>query len=461
MLVSLTGMSGANDWPQVQFDAQHTGYNPETLTGTGFQIDWRHSFQPERVYPQVQAIVHSGKVFVPTLMGNLYAFDANNGNEVWVFNAGKPIRNSVAAEDGRVFFGCLDGAIYCLDVNTGEQIWKKRLSDNLGFTNAPLIADGKVMIGGRDGTFYAIDPVEGNVVWQYDIVAPILQTAAWNDGKVYFGAMDLRVYALNSTDGSLAWKSDPVDAYGFMDYWPVVCHGKVIVRALAHKQLDLNFNPPEGSSSWLQANGPTVAAGNLTSCADFMAHQDQRLATWEANRSNYKRSLFVLDEQTGMESFLVPHGTLKQTMSGTPTPPCLDKDGLLTVNSASISSWHSGWARLDLSSHKFVDVLYDHYDTFGNPWTGNMPAGFGNEDENLNCSSAGNFIFGMHTEETNANYTGAFDLVNRRWRHISSSHANHEMTTNTQGGGGNPASIANGKIYHITWHNLIVRSAVQ
>ena len=34
---------------------------------------------------------------------------------------------------------------------------------------------------------------------------------------------------------------------------------------------------------------------------------------------------------------------------------------------------------------------------------------------------------------------------------------NRQMGNDTQGGGGNPASVANGLIYHISWHELIVR----
>jgi len=87
------------DWLQVQRDPQRTGYTPETL-GTTFKVAWTYPFQPEKVYPQTQAIVYSGKVFVGTEMGNLYAVDAKSGTKAWTFKAGGPILNSVAAGDG-------------------------------------------------------------------------------------------------------------------------------------------------------------------------------------------------------------------------------------------------------------------------------------------------------------------------------------------------------------------------
>ena len=85
-------------------------------------------------------------------------------------------------------------------------------------------------------------------------------------------------------------------------------------------------------------------------------------------------------------------------------------------------------------------------------------AGFGNEDENMNLTCSGNLILAMHTEEDNAQYTGAFNLDNHTWIPINAGHTNRQMSTNTQGGGGNPASISNGMIYHITWYELVART---
>jgi hypothetical protein len=64
----------------------------------------------------------------------------------------------------------------------------------------------------------------------------------------------------------------------------------------------------------------------------------------------------------------------------------------------------------------------------------------------------------MHTMEDNANYTGAFNLDTRRWTHIGTGWTNGQMSSNTQGGGGNPASISNGIVYHISYHELVARS---
>ncbi|MCL5735322.1 MAG: PQQ-binding-like beta-propeller repeat protein, partial [Actinobacteria bacterium] len=455
------------DWPQVQRDPQHTGYYPAPL-GTSFRVTWTHPFQPERVHPQVQAIVYAGRVFVGTEMGNLYALNAATGAQAWVFPVGAPILNSVAADDGRVFFGAMDGAVYALNVGDGSLAWKAQLSQRLGFSTAPVLADGKVLLGGRDGVFYALSPTSGTVQWQYDVGSPILQTAAWDYGRVFFGAMDMRVYALYSSTGSLAWRSGKIHGMAFKDYWSVVTQGLVLVRPVAKEQAWLNtgfprvgfpFMPLWSTSdpawNWIMQYGPTVAAGRLTELPDAVSAQDTAMVNYAANPAGYVRNLFILDEVSGQETFVVPHWA-NQTMNGTTTPSCVDREGKLVVPTYFV---RSGWARLDLARRRIVDILYDHRNADGTPLTvGSYPAGTGNLDETLNVTCALNMIIAMHTEEGNANYTGFFNLDIRRWSPIAGGHTSSQMSSNNQGGGGNPASIAGGMVYHVSYHELIARS---
>lgn len=409
-----------SDWPQLQNNPQRTGYSPEVL-GSNIRIVWRHAFQPERVYPQVQAIIYQGLVFVGTQSGNLYAFNATSGAQQWVFQAGGPIVASVAAANGRVFFGAMDGAVYALNVANGTQLWKAQLSWRIGFSTAPVYADGKIMLGGRNGIFYGLDPLSGSVIWQYDAGAPILQTAAWDGNRAYFGTMDMYVHAVYTSNGTRAWRSQRIAQLGFRDYWPVVYQGRVFIR-------------PTG-------------AGELGSSSLSDSAQTAALAAYDANPSSFRKSLFVLDAITGQELPAMIHWDA-QTMNGATTPPCVDRDGYLIVPVPRFGTWQSGWGRLNVSTRKIVSVLSDGTD-----------AGFGNWDENLNVTCTSNAVLSMHTEEYNANYTGLFNLDTQRWTLIPVGWQNGQMSSNTQGGGGNPAAVANGMIFHISFHELVARVA--
>ncbi len=447
------------EWPQVQANPQHTGFTPERL-GNTFRVAWTHPFQPERVHPQTQAIVYQDTVFVGTEMGRLYALQARSGALLWVFEAGGPILNSVAADADKVVFGSLDGAVYAVAVATGRQVWKAQLSTRLGFSTAPVIADDRVLLGGQNGVFYALDLPTGAVLWQYQVGAPILQTAAWNNGQVYFGAMDMRVYALRASDGSLVWRSPRLNGMAFKDYWPVVYQGKVIVRPMGFGGIELGFPflwfSTDAHWQWLMQYGPTIAAGHLPDVPDAMAAQDAGMADVATHPDKYTQNLIILDETSGQIAFQVPHWTV-QTMNGAPAPPCVDRDGLLITPVMFI---RSGWGRLDLATQRVIDLLYEHVDRRGGPLAPQgEPPGMGNRDENLNVTCAANQVLAMHTEEGNANYTGAFDLESRTWLPIRPGHTNRQMSTNSQGGGGNPASVSGAMIFHISWHELIARTS--
>lgn len=403
-----------SDWPQLQHDPQRTGYSPETL-GTNFQVAWTHPFQPEKIYPQVQTIIYNGKAYIGTEMGNMYALNAATGAQAWRYYAGSPILATAAAGNGRVFFGAMDGAVYALDANTGTLAWKASLSWRRGFSTSPVLADNKVMLGGRNGIFYGLDANTGATLWQYNVGAPILQSAAWNNGRAFFGAMNMRVYAINTTNGSLAWQSAELkaskDANGtamvgmaFKDYWPVVHQGKVIVRPMG--------------------------AGSVTD-----------LAAYQANPNNYPKTMFVFDEATGAETTVIHYDT--PTMHGAITPPCVDRFGTLVVPTGGWST--NSWGRLSLSTKTIVDTFTTRHNN-------------GDENENVSCSY--NLIFIFHTSgEPGAAINGVFNLDTRTWTEIDGVKTNWEMSNNTQGGGGEPVSISNGLFYHIGNHELIVRSA--
>ena len=417
----------AVDWPQVQNNPQRTGYAGETL-GTTFRVRWTRPFQPEKVHPQVQAIVYSGRVFVGTEMGRLYALDAKTGSQSWVYPVGAPILNSVAAGYGKVYFGAMDGAVYAVHAITGTLAWKNQLASRLGFSTAPVLADGKVMLGGRNGVFYALDPSTGTVVWQYTVGSPILQTAAWNNGRVFFGAMDMRVYALDTATSASprrAWQSAKISGMAFKDYWPLVYGSKVYII-------------PTGGRALGVTDGTQVANA---------AAQQAVLNDYAAHPGNYEKSLFALNESNGQEAPAVIYYP-EQTMHGAPSPPCVSRDGYFIIPAPKpTGELRSGWAELDVNQRIVIRTLYQGND-----------AGYGNGDETFNVTCSQNLVLTFQTQEGNAHDTGYFNLDTRRWTLIGAGHINFQMSTNTQGGGGNPPSIADGWVYHISWHELIARS---
>jgi len=424
-LAAPVGQTDTTQWPQLQNDPQRTGYTPANL-GTNFSVVWKRAFQPEKVHPQVQAIIYGGRVFVGTESGNLYALNAANGAQNWVFKAGGPILNSVAAGDGRVYFGSMDGAVYAVNASTGAQLWKQQLSSRLGFSTAPLLSGGKLLIGGRNGVFYALNPSDGGVSWSFKAGGPILMTAAANTTgtTVYFTAMDMRVYARSISTGASVWTSGKVPAMAFKDYYPVVWGGYVYVRPWNKGDLgpDILSDPPNEAA---------------------------QLAVLNAyNPNTMPITMFRFREDNGELGLPVIHYWY-QTMNGASAPPCVDRDGFLVMSAPfPQDDFYIGWGRLNPNSRVLVDLLVE-----------NSSEGRGHGDETMATTCTANLIFAVHIQEQNVQFTGAFNLNNNTWTKINLGKSNAEMFNNTQGGGANAVSVANGLFYHISVYELIVRSA--
>lgn len=425
---------GAADWPQLQNGPQRLGYSPEKIE-VPFQRAWAVGMSPERLHPQAQPVIASGRLFIGTAMANFHAFEAKTGKKLWTFKAGGPILHTAGVEGGKVFFGCLDGCVYALDAEKGELAWKFESGLRTGFSTAVLLADGNVFIANRGGVYYALSQKDGNLVWQRDLGVPILMSSAYDEGRLFVGAMDMRVYALDAKTGEVAWRSEVLHGAAFKDYWPVAYKDYVLIRPAKVSGVKL-WKPLE----WLR--GPLPEAE--------LEKQKALLDAFEKDPA--EKNLFVLDKATGKEAFTVPHW-VTNTMNGATIPPCVDGDGLLIIP-VILHDWRGGWGRLDLAKRLVVEVLAED-----ELLRGGYKAGTGNGDENMTVSCAGRLVLTWHTEECNAHYTGIWHLDRRRWTHVPPLHADGFFTSNTQGGGGNPPAIADGMVFHTSWNTLNARTA--
>ncbi len=165
----------------------------------------------------------------------LYAFDAQNGDVLWVqevpwtdpaedakveFAAGPP-----AAAEGRVYLpvydavGTVDLSLLCLDLRSGERLWKRflisgQLVSNLFgnpltelATPPPLVENGKVLVCSHLGGVSAVDVGTGAVLWTrlYERMA----VRTYESGRV--GQRDYSFAAsLTASDGS-SYVCTPVD----------------------------------------------------------------------------------------------------------------------------------------------------------------------------------------------------------------------------------------------------------
>ena len=166
-------------------------------------------------------------LFVTSINGTLYCLEKRNGNELWRFVTGQPIRSSPATDGRIVVFGCDDGYLYALENETGKFLWKYKTEG--GIYAAPSLSDGLVFFGSMDKTFYAVNLADGTLAWKYLAGGQIYASPAFSEDLVFFGATDGTLSALRITDGSLVWQ---FRAASIINSSPVVSGEYVYVGSL-------------------------------------------------------------------------------------------------------------------------------------------------------------------------------------------------------------------------------------
>jgi len=336
VLATLTGgFALGADWPQVQHNAQRTGWTEEEV-GPPYRLRWvwfgdvsatRREDFPSRstdgLAANVQPIIVNDVVYVGSVLGRVYAIDARTGNNLWVQELGRPVMHTLAVADGVVIVPGMDRSVHGLDAKTGRKIW--RLSADAGFSSGILVAGNQAVAGSRSGVLYAFDPASGAVRWQRDLGAPINNTPASAAGVVYLAAEDMNAYAIRLADGSVLW-STVLEGQSNRDYWPVVVNDLVIFRPMYAFNCGKNFDECERI---LDRHGGGWA--------------DEREGLLKyLNEDPSRQTMFVLDTATGKRRFIPPMG-LVTTGNGPAYPPAVSPSGkLYTVWRARAGLWHGG-----------------------------------------------------------------------------------------------------------------------
>ena len=143
------------EWPMLAANAKRTSWSQEEVRG-GLNVAWYRPIEPYIPY-KVQPIAANGKLYISTSRG-LYAFNAGNGAQEWVYPTEVPLGHSptIASVNGRsvAYVGGYDRIIRAIDANTGQLVpgYTPYIA-GAGFETNPLIVDNIIYAGNRDGYF--------------------------------------------------------------------------------------------------------------------------------------------------------------------------------------------------------------------------------------------------------------------------------------------------------------------
>ena len=171
----------AEDWPQFQFDSQHSG------NAVDRDVD-AMNLHLERVLKMSDGIftspvVSDDTVYVVDGSGLAAAFSLSEGRELWRFRS-------------------------------------KGGAQNVNNVSSPIVVGDHLHFGTTSGFYYVLNRRTGEVVNEIDCGEPIFSTPVTGKDRVYFVTLGAQVHAV-TTDGKVLWKWDFVkEVVGFTgDRW--------------------------------------------------------------------------------------------------------------------------------------------------------------------------------------------------------------------------------------------------
>jgi hypothetical protein len=211
---STGGIDPGGDWPMLNHDPSHSGYNSGETTLSKANIDqltfaWKARVDKDRYETrESQPVVSHGVVYIGSTLGTLYAFPARCAGSgdcppLWTATVGSPIVSTPAVADGVVYVGSEGGKLFAFAVGcatgggTCTPVWTATVGSVL---SSPTVADGVVYVGdgGRNISAFAVGCASGGVtcspLWTAELENPVYKSPAVGGGHVYI-SVGTRLYA--------------------------------------------------------------------------------------------------------------------------------------------------------------------------------------------------------------------------------------------------------------------------
>ncbi len=161
----------------------------------------------------------NGVLFASTGYGDVVAFDAATGAELWRESIGIPLRAAPTISDGRLFVVTYDNQLFALDAGDGGVLWTYvGIAESAGLiaTASPAADAGIVVAPLSSGELVGLRAEDGRVVWSDNLVRTGRVTAlaelsningrpAIQDGIVYAVSHAGRMVAVEVDSGARVW----------------------------------------------------------------------------------------------------------------------------------------------------------------------------------------------------------------------------------------------------------------
>ena len=142
------------------------------------------------------------RLYWGTEEGSLLAFNTEDGEKIWSFQAGGAIHSAPAFSDSWIIFGCDDGLLYFLS-RRGKLIDKFETGGRI--EASPLVDGKRLYFGSHNQYFYCLDLTKRKTRWKVKTGGKILCQPVIDEKRVFFTSWDSALYSLNKNNGTILW----------------------------------------------------------------------------------------------------------------------------------------------------------------------------------------------------------------------------------------------------------------
>lgn len=281
---------------------------------TSSSLLWNYTSQYSTSAGTASPLYYDGKVYygVHGTGGELVAFNATNGNEIWnfthdgstgngYFGTGSPtisngtlyitgvnwsstsiklfaldpqdgsmkwesdsiatssgLDSSPTIVDGVVYVASSDGSLYAIDASDGSEKWNQSSWSAASLVSSPTYGNGRVYVGGEStDKVFAVDPSDGSILWNYSVGNTVLSSPTYKNGVVYIGSDDFSesVVAIDAATGTKKWA---LGTDGNVEISPTYANGNIYITDKSSKIYSINAT--DGTENWNRSHRAGVVS---------------------------------------------------------------------------------------------------------------------------------------------------------------------------------------------------------
>lgn len=130
-------------------------------------------------------ITESGRLYLGTQDGAIYAIDIESGKELWKWSIDHNVIRYLSVKGETLCAVTNTGYLFCLDTETGKENWK--FKPEIASNDQPVIHGGLVCVGSLDGILYVLDIKTGKEKMALKVGGTIVSSPIVANGMICFG----------------------------------------------------------------------------------------------------------------------------------------------------------------------------------------------------------------------------------------------------------------------------------